>query len=72
MTELWTTELWTKGQIVAERNYRFVERLGILMGSEPATAEAVEIAGAECRAWELEHGFSPASEDERAGQIRLL
>jgi hypothetical protein len=67
-------DLWSKAQVAAERDYRFQERLGLLCGSDPVPLHhfAVEMAGAEVRAWEREMGFHPVTADEKEGQLVML
>ena len=64
--------LWSKAQVAAEREYRFQERIAILCGADPPTPEHVEIAGADCRIWEREMNFTPATSDEKAGQMAMF
>jgi|SwirhirootsSR3_FD_contig_101_696463_length_1883_multi_2_in_0_out_0_4 hypothetical protein len=65
--------LWSKAQVAAEREYRFQERLGMLSGADPEPPSlAVEMAGAEVRAWERLMDFTPATADQKAGQMALL
>ncbi len=66
--------LWSKKMVMAERDYRFHERLGILCGDLPVPLHhfAVELAGAEVRAWERLMNFHPATPDEKTGQMVLL
>jgi len=71
MNQLW---LWSKKQVAAEREYRFTERLGLLCGAYPVPTHqfAVELAGAEVRAWEREMDFAPATPDQKSGQMVML
>jgi hypothetical protein len=64
--------LWSKKQVAEEREYRFQERLGMLCGADPADNAAIELAGAEVRAWEREMDFTPATADQKIGQMALL
>jgi hypothetical protein len=66
--------LWSKADVAAEREYRFTERLGLLCGADavPLHHFAVELAGAEVRAWEREMAFAPATPDQKSGQMTML
>ena len=66
--------LWSKQAVAVEREYRFQERLGLLCGPDPVPLHhfAVELAGAEVRAWERAMDFQPATSDDKMGQLMML
>lgn len=64
--------LWSRKQVAEEREYRVIERLGLLIGDAAPTDHEIELAGADSRAWERTMQFSKATEDAKRGQMNLL